>query len=479
MVRLLLFGLLVLQITAFAEPSTGPEDFGSECERLLRPHQIKGYAGLKELQRWRKSDDMLEEITQLMVNHNGVVEIRITPTWLRASVDGVLKTLDLVGWGEKPRRLANRYLPRPIVLIGNPNATWDVLAHPEAYRRGYDPLARNLGQNSFFIKQDSDPVQAKEWELAHDVMARAFTPAMIYQTYVPIIQNELERLSRTWREELARSSEVKNAQDQLDIFAIRVAFRAFADQDLRAEEALELRPLFGSILAMTNPEEMRQKLIERVSPLLTSRPPGGNKLIDRLMEAQKTQSDANWAMDQLLTLLFAAQETTRFALAMTLIEFADHFEWRERLSQDPKFQEAFVKEVLRLHSPAPMFPRQLLADRQVGPYQFSESSIIQIVPYAQHRLPSLWGENPEALDPERFIPGEGRRPIGKADLCPFGGGARICIGMMMAMTEIKMFVQHVAQHWEVEPLKVRPRVDGMGVLSLQEPLTLTLRPRQP
>ena len=73
-------------------------------------------------------------------------------------------------------------------------------------------------------------------------------------------------------------------------------------------------------------------------------------------------------------------------------------------------------------------------------------------PLLTHRHPDFW-ENPEAFDPERFLPARSHdRP--RHAYFPFGGGPRLCMGVDMAMMEMLLIMAMVVQRL--------PRASGAG-----------------
>jgi cytochrome P450 len=88
---------------------------------------------------------------------------------------------------------------------------------------------------------------------------------------------------------------------------------------------------------------------------------------------------------------------------------------------------------MRLFPPVPVLPRTALHDTMIAGMNVQAGTVTLIPIYALHRHRALW-RNPEAFDPDRFSPAHERGRHRYAYL-PFGGGARICIGMSFAMIE--------------------------------------------
>jgi cytochrome P450 len=111
------------------------------------------------------------------------------------------------------------------------------------------------------------------------------------------------------------------------------------------------------------------------------------------------------------------------------------------------YTDRVLKETMRLYSPAPFFPREVIEDVELGGYIIPKGSIIFISPYVLHRDPR-WFDDPERFDPERFNPGYEER-LPKYAYFPFGGGARICIGQAFALMEAEVILATVVQRYHL------------------------------
>jgi cytochrome P450 len=106
-----------------------------------------------------------------------------------------------------------------------------------------------------------------------------------------------------------------------------------------------------------------------------------------------------------------------------------------------------LQESLRLFPPVWMIPRDAINDDHIGGYRIPAGSTIFVSPYLVHRHPEFW-ENPEAFDPERFLPERSRdRP--RHAYIPFGGGPRLCMGADMAAMESLLILVTVVQRFRV------------------------------
>lgn len=187
--------------------------------------------------------------------------------------------------------------------------------------------------------------------------------------------------------------------------------------------------------------------------------------------------------DEMVTMLFAGQETTAAALTWCFHLLSDHPDVEETLHEELRrvlsgrapipddlphlpYTRMVLDETLRLYPPIWIMGRSALVADEVGGYTLPARALIAISPYVVHRHPAFWPD-PERFDPHRFA-AEPSAARPRFAYFPFGGGPRQCIGNTFALTEATLVLATVVQHCRLRCLssfRVEP-----------EPL-LTLRPR--
>lgn len=192
---------------------------------------------------------------------------------------------------------------------------------------------------------------------------------------------------------------------------------------------------------------------------------------------------------QLITFLIAGHETTSGLLSYALHSVATTPEVERKLlaevdamlGRDYSYRPSFhdiekldyiarvLKEALRQNPTAPGFGRMVMRDTVVaGKYSVpAGSTIITFLP-ALHRNARFWGDNPEAFDPDRFLPEAvaARHPDAYH---PFGMGMRSCIGFQFALIEAKMVMARLYQRF-------LPRL-ARADYKLEHVQTLTVKPK--
>jgi len=158
-------------------------------------------------------------------------------------------------------------------------------------------------------------------------------------------------------------------------------------------------------------------------------------------------------VDELMSLLMAAQEPPSIALTWILDRFAREPELAETFAADPRSRrsDAIVREVLRLRPPASGSLRRLLEPMRVESRELPAGATVVAPTSLVHRDPRGF-RDPDRFEPERWL----------ADITPswpffpFGRGARRCVGEPLAHAEIETVVPAVLRAVQLTPLAPEP-----------------------
>jgi cytochrome P450 family 135 len=182
---------------------------------------------------------------------------------------------------------------------------------------------------------------------------------------------------------------------------------------------------------------------------------GGTDEVDVLgcMVGDEADLTTEQIVDELISLLMAAQEPPSIALTWILDRLAREPELAEAYLADPSGEraDAIVREVLRLRPPASGSLRRLLEPMQVDGRELPAGATVLAPTSLVHRDPRGF-KDPAHFEPERWL----------GDITPswpffpFGGGARRCVGEPLAHAEIETVVPAVLRSVKLAPLSAEP-----------------------
>lgn len=399
------------------------------------------------------------------------------------------------------------------------------LADESRFAKGLSPalvaLREFAGQGLFTAYNDET-----NWALAHDLLRPAFTKAAM-QRYHPVMLAAAQELFDTWD---ARTGPVDVSADmtRLTLETIsRTAFSTDFGSFSRSEPhpfipamiaALKAGQRKGSLNAMPGASIMASRIDKRnahhqayVDSLLdgiiaerrTADEVDESDLLGIMLHTPHPESGARLddlnIRHQILTFLVAGHETTSGALSFALyylsrdpqILATAQAEVDQILGDDrgtePTFEQVakfrylrrVLDEGLRLWPTAPAFarsPRETTV-LSTGHTMRPQDWAIVILPL-MHRDTSVWGEDADRFDPDRFLPekSRGRQPHSYK---PFGTGERACIGRQFALHEAILVLARLLHRYDIagDPdyeLRIAERLTLMP-----KGFELTITPRTP
>lgn len=124
-------------------------------------------------------------------------------------------------------------------------------------------------------------------------------------------------------------------------------------------------------------------------------------------------------------------------------------------TQELHYLEAALKESLRLHPALPS--NQKMANRDV---ELSDGTLIKqgetvgVSTYTLGRMESVWGKDAKEYKPERWIdPNTGKlTPVSPYKFAAFNAGPRVCVGMNLALMEMKTVAVSLIARFHCEML---------------------------
>jgi unspecific monooxygenase len=195
-----------------------------------------------------------------------------------------------------------------------------------------------------------------------------------------------------------------------------------------------------------------------------------NDILTLLLEARDEQGETltdEELRDEMMTLLVAGHETTATALAWALYWIhqlpsvhESLLKELENLGDNPEPMEIFrlpylnavCQETLRLYPVVPIVtPRVAKSSIQIGGRGFDSYTRFAPCIYLTHHREDLYPE-PKQFKPERFL----QRQYSPYEYLPFGGGNRRCLGLTLALFEMKLVLATIVSRCQLELLEKRP-----------------------
>ncbi len=210
-------------------------------------------------------------------------------------------------------------------------------------------------------------------------------------------------------------------------------------------------------------DEVDKQIYAEIAERRANPNPESTDILSLLMSAQDEDGNSmtdKELRDELLTLLFAGNETTATAMSWALYWLHKEPKVKEKLlaelatlGDNPDYMTiaklpyltAVCNETLRIHSVAMLtFPRIVQEPVELFGHKIEPRTVILGCMYLLHQREDLY-PNPQQFRPERFL----ERQYSPYEFMPFGAGTRRCIGEALAIFEMKLVLANILSNYQL------------------------------
>jgi len=388
-------------------------------------------------------------------------------------------------------------------ILGNGDAAIGTWMGMRALFIGNQELARDVLVNQGSDYDVSNPPHFKYLlgaenmgllnEPEHTRIRKFFTPSFTaakVAEYLPRIEQICEWHAKNW----AVEGNIPSWQDRIKLLTFDVICSVVGGFDWNPEELKEMSDAFGVLVAGISfpiPLELfgltpfgkamkaRRKIAAAIKGKISLIKQGDASsqakvgLLKEIVVAEiegKTLSEDE-LVDNFIGLLIAGHDTTASSLSITLYYLSKTPSMMLLLRKEQNevvrrfgtaitpsalesmpFTEACLKEGWRLHPVVPVVARSPKTDVALGSYSVKAGQPTFVALSHIAKTDSRWTDgtgNPDpCFDPRRFIGSNGESLEGPALV--FGGGNRICLGMLLAMAEAKTVLSVIGRGFTYE-----------------------------
>lgn len=175
-------------------------------------------------------------------------------------------------------------------------------------------------------------------------------------------------------------------------------------------------------------------------------------------------------VDQMMTFLAAGHETTATAMTWAIRTLAQHPATQSRLRAEIRthlpplsdtltpvtasmldslpFLQAVCNEILRIHPPVVLTAREAARDTTIQGTFIRKGTRVILSPYAINMSTSLWGAEPQAFNPDRWLGNKNGGAESNYSFLTFLHGPRSCIGQAFAKAEFACLLAAVVGRFD-------------------------------
>ncbi|WP_394729208.1 bifunctional cytochrome P450/NADPH--P450 reductase [Altererythrobacter sp. GH1-8] len=385
----------------------------------------------------------------------------------------------------------------PLVFVSGADLVAEVCDEKRFDKTVRGPLKRLrlIAGDGLFTGDTDDP----NWAKAHNILLPSFSQKAM-GSYLPMMTDIASQLMLKW--ERLNSDDVIDVPkdmirltlDTIGVCGFGYRFNSFYRQDFHPfiaaltrtlETTQKMRGLPGEKLLKRQQIEQLHRdaaymnnlvdeiIRERRSVGRSGGGDGPQDLLDFMLSGRDAAtgerlSDENIRY-QINTFLIAGHETTSGLLSFTLYFLLKNRDVLKRayaevdavlgrnIDQTPTLSQigklpyirAILLEALRLWPTAPAFGLAPYKDEVLGgKYLIPKGTFTTVLIPSLHRDKAVWGDNPEAFNPDNFS-AEAEAKRDPAAYKPFGNGQRACIGRQFAIQESILVLAMLLQRFEL------------------------------
>ncbi|KAK0219362.1 cytochrome P450 [Armillaria nabsnona] len=185
--------------------------------------------------------------------------------------------------------------------------------------------------------------------------------------------------------------------------------------------------------------------------------------------------DEDEVLSQLANFTLAGEDTTAATMAWTLYELSRRPDYQARVREEIRSQpanydstpllNAAINESLRLHPIVHSMSRYTVDDDMIplnetirtrrgetwNEISVKKGQMVMVSVYTYNRLPTIWGDNPDEWQPERFLKAEEKDRISvglHANLLNFSDGVYGCIGWKYGLLQVQAILVELLKSFE-------------------------------
>jgi cytochrome P450 len=383
---------------------------------------------------------------------------------------------DRIGFFENCARsgdaITTRLGPIRVVVFSHPEYVREVfVAEGKHFTRGITgaPMRAFLG-NGLLLSE------GETWRRQRKDLQPIFSPERIATWTNSIEQSTLALVSR-WRDGDRRDIHHEMHRLTLDISA-RLFLGVASDEGGHMHDALEaissgdvFEPLIpvGPIHWPVRPSRAARALNALVDHQIATASDG-----TFIAAVGAVSRDRRELRDQLVTLLFTAQDTTAVALTWLWHLLSRNPAARAEFEASRAHLERVVSETLRLYPPVVAQARQAIDECAIGDVRVRRGDLVMFSQWVIQR-DARWFAEPIAFRPERWADGLEQR-LHPFAFFPFGGGRRVCLGRQLASTIALTVVPLIAHRYRlVATMATEPDIDAVISPRPRRGLPMTIR----